>query len=107
MRRALFCMLLVAGVASGASPALSIERHQIDHLACAQIQAILAREGAAILRYRSTRNPTLPVYDRYVASARFCAFGEYAAPASVPSKDRKSCPVRICAEIEFDVIERD
>nr|HMQ58374.1 hypothetical protein [Rhizobiaceae bacterium] len=64
-------------------------------------------EGAAILRYRSKRDPSLPLYDRYVANSAYCSFGEYAAPAIVPSADQKSCRLRKCERIEFDFPEPD
>ena len=57
-------LVLTSLVALAATPAAAIARYQSEALDCGQAQAILEREGAAIFRYRSKRNPSLTLYDR-------------------------------------------
>jgi len=82
--------------------AQAISRYDPTRMSCGQVRSTIDRDGAAILRYRSPRNPSLTLYDRYVSDERFCERGEYAVPAFVPSADRKSCPVRNCKVIDPD-----
>lgn len=67
---------------------------------CDAVQSIIAQNGAAILRYNSTRRPDLPLYDRYVADVRFCVFGERTKREYVPTRDVPSCPVLSCIRPE-------
>ena len=60
----------------------------------------VANEGAVILRYRSPRG--LPLYDRYVASVRFCEQGDVRRRAFVPSADRQSCQVYKCKRPDYE-----
>lgn len=83
-------LLLVAADAS------AISRHNIAGMTCAKVQAVVQSEGAAILNYRSARNPALPLYDRFVSDRSYCGPAEIANRTSVPTADRKSCPVRNC-----------
>ncbi len=83
-----------------ATSAYAISRHDIGSWSCQRVQATLAREGAAILRYRSARNPSLTLYDRYVQDGRYCDFGQVPKLTSVPTTDSRSCPVRKCIEYE-------
>lgn len=82
------------------APAHAISRYNSQGMSCGQVQAAVQREGAVILRYRSTRNPSLTLYDRYVSGGRFCSVGEVAVGSSVPTKDNPSCYVLKC--ISFD-----
>jgi hypothetical protein len=94
--------LLALGLCLISANAQAIARHDPTGMGCAEVQATLAREGAAILRYQSTRTPGLPLYDRYVSDDRFCERGEVAFPATVPAADTKSCPVRVCKVLDLD-----
>lgn len=87
---AALAMTLIAGEAS------AISRYQTMRMSCDDVRATLRDEGAAILRWRSKRNPTLPVYGKYVSDGRFCEMGEVATFASVPTADDNSCDVRKC-----------
>lgn len=78
------------------APAHAISRYNSQNMSCGKVQAAVQREGAVILRYRSTRNPSLTLYDRYVSGGRYCAVGEVAVGASVPTKDDRSCYVLKC-----------
>jgi len=83
--------------------AQAVSRYDPTRMGCAEVRATIDGEGAVILRYRSPRNPSLPIFDRYVSHAGYCKFDEWAAPAYVPSADRASCPVRKCERLEpFD-----
>ena len=83
-------------------PTLAINRYNVTTMTCAAIQQTVQREGAAILRWQSKRVAGLPLYNRYVRHGGFCEPGQYARSAYVPSKDRKSCRVKECADYSFD-----
>lgn len=90
------CLSLVA------LEAQAISRYNSTNMSCAEVQARVREEGAAILRYRSTRDPSLPLYGRYVSDRRFCSLEEVTETAFVPAADRRSCPVRKCVQVETD-----
>jgi hypothetical protein len=94
------CLLLVAAEAQAAS------RYDPTRMSCDRVQATIARQGAVILRYQSTRVPGLPLYDRYVRDERFCNAGEVRSRAYVPSADTKSCAVYVCKRPDFDHFRR-
>lgn len=83
-----------------AGPALAISRYETMSLGCREVQTTLQKEGAAILRWRSPRDPSLPIYGRYVSDARFCSSDEVSEFATVPTADRRACPVRKCIVVE-------
>lgn len=83
-------------------PSHAINRYNVMAMTCAAIQQAVKNEGAAILRWESKRTPGLPIYDRYVRNSGFCEPSEYAKNAYVPSKDRKNCRVKECADADFD-----
>lgn len=85
-------------LAAIALPAQAISRYNSTQMSCAQAHARISQEGAVILRYRSARNPSLPLYDRYVQDARWCEPGEYAKLEVVPTSDTNRCPVLRCME---------
>lgn len=80
----------------------AISRYESTSMSCRSAQEAVAREGAVILRYPGTTDPSLTRYDRYVAHGGYCTHGEYAETAFVPTQDRESCPVRRCATPNFD-----
>ena len=95
-------ILSVIVAATVTTPAAAISRYETARLSCDQAQSRIANEGAVILRYRSERNPSLPLYDRYVAHGGFCEPNEYAANAYVPTADTKSCFVLVCKSRVFN-----
>ena len=99
-------ILLALGLCLISAEAQAISRYDPTSMNCAKVQATLAREGAVILRYQSTRTPGLPLYNRYVGSERFCERGEAFYPAYVPTADMKSCPVHICKTMDLDDNDR-
>jgi len=90
------CLTLVAAEAQ------AISRYDPTHMSCGKVQSTIARQGAVILRYQSTRVPGLPLYDRYVQSQQFCTMGEVRTRAYVPSADTSSCPVYNCKRPDND-----
>ena len=90
LRILLACPLLLVSFAASADPA-----YTITNMSCAKVQAAVQASGSAILHYRSKRNPSLPLYGRYVSDRRYCHSGEIITFASVPAAD-KSCTVRKC-----------
>lgn len=81
--------------------AQAISRYHSTGMSCAEIQNVVGDEGAVILRWKS---PTSGVqrYDRFVRNDGFCASGEEASIATVPTADARSCPVYNCKRIERD-----
>lgn len=88
----LIAATLLTSTASG--PALAISRYNSTGMTCESVQRTIAREGAAIFRYKGRTGATL--YDRYVADERFCAGGEFAKSGTIPTRDTSACPVRHC-----------
>ncbi|WP_353645013.1 hypothetical protein [Mesorhizobium sp. WSM2239] len=84
-----------------AGEAHAISRYTTTSMDCAEIKAALQSEGAAILQWRSTRNPGLPLYGRYVANRRYCQPEQVAETAFVPSRGGTSCLVRKCVTIDL------
>ena len=74
--RTMKTVLLAACLTLVAAEAQAISRYDATRMSCGKVQATIAREGAVILRYQSTRVPGLPLYDRYVQSQQFCNMGE-------------------------------
>ncbi|MBX3598515.1 MAG: hypothetical protein KF874_13170 [Rhizobiaceae bacterium] len=96
---------LITGVALGlllAGPAHAISRYQTMSMSCAQVQAALKRDGAAILRWQSKRTPGLPLYGRYVSDQRFCEFGQVIDLDTVPTADNPACTVRQCIQADVE-----
>lgn len=91
-------IILALCITTVSFPALAIQRYNVQTMSCASVQAAVNRDGAAILRYRSARNPSLPLYDRYVRNSRYCDYQQYAKPSFVPTRDNKQCRVRKCAD---------
>jgi len=96
----------VAAVAIGSllltGEASAVSRYVSTSMNCAQVQATLREEGAAILQYRSPRNPSLLLFGRYVSDRRFCQMDEVTESVSIPAADTKACAVRQCRLVEFD-----
>lgn len=100
-------IILALCITCTAFPALAIKRYNILSMSCSEVQNVVNRDGAAILRYHSARNPSLPLYDRYVRNRNYCDPGQYAERVSVPTKDKKHCRVRKCSDIDYDDIFGD
>ena len=83
---------LVAFEASGFDP-LRHRQHDLRG-----VQALVKTDGSAILRYHSTRNFSLPLYDTYVNGQQSCKNDAVALRTGVPTTDKKYCPVYKCVE---------
>ena len=83
-----------------AQPALAISRYNTTQLTCDQVRQRVISEGAAILRYPSTRVKNMTLYDRYVTRTALCDPHEYAERAYVPTKDTARCPVLNCQDYD-------
>jgi hypothetical protein len=67
------------------------------NMICAQARAIVASQGAVMLR----TGPT--TYDRYVRASSFCALGETMHPAWVRTADAAQCPVGgVCRPVDLE-----
>ena len=98
MKRAILtlCIVMVS------FPALAINRYNVTTMTCQTVQQTVQRDGAAILRWTSKRNPGLPLYDRFVRNRLYCGYNEYPEVSFVPSRDKQNCPVRKCTSKDFD-----
>lgn len=86
------------------TPAHAIERLQAGSYSCSQLQSAVRQQGAVVIRYPSSRTPGLTLYDRYVASQRYCARGEVLEKASVPARDTASCRLSFCETRRDDLL---
>ncbi|MDA4844364.1 hypothetical protein [Hoeflea poritis] len=95
-------IVLALCIASVSFPALAINRYDVQTMSCAAVQQAVDRDGAAILRWQSKRNPSLPIYDRYVRNTLFCDKGKVPKRAYVPTRDTSQCQVKRCVDGTFD-----
>ncbi len=94
--------LLVLFLAVGSIPSHAISRYDIVSMRCSEVQSVVARDGAAILRYPSAKGSGMTLYDRFVADSNYCDPGDYAKPAFVPTRDNASCVVHNCQPVGDD-----
>lgn len=95
-------LLATLSLLIAAAPAGAISRYNAWTMSCAQAKSIVRSEGAVILRFRSTMNPSIPRYARFVNDNSFCTPGELALVSYIPTTDVKSCPVLECQTVDFD-----
>lgn len=95
-------LLIALAATTLAAPAHAISRYNSQSMTCDAVRSVVHREGAVILRYRSARNPSLPLYDRYVANGRYCSVGEVAVRDWVPTSDARRCPVAKCESANYE-----
>jgi hypothetical protein len=98
MRIVLACLALL----TAAAPAGAISRYNAWTMSCAEAKDLIRAEGAVILRFRSTFNPSVPRFGRFVEHDGYCTTAEYAGYSYIPTADAKSCPVRECKTIEHE-----
>lgn len=94
--RAIAVSALVLAMATTTASAIS--RHNSTSLTCDRIQSIINSEGAAIMRYKSPRNPSLTLFDRYVSNGAFCDTEKYPILATIPAADTNRCLVFRCVD---------
>lgn len=95
-------VVLTACIVLVSVPALAIERYNVQTMSCSAVQQAVDRDGAAILRWQSERNPQLTLYDRFVRNALFCDRNKFPKRAYVPTSNRASCPVKKCVDSTID-----
>lgn len=95
---------LLASIAlmMAAMPAGAISRYNAWTMGCDQARSTVVSEGAVIMNFKSTMNPSIPRYGRFVADNSFCASGERAEVTYIPTADTKSCPVLECHIYDLD-----
>ena len=94
--------IIVTALLLAAVPSHAISRYTSTSMGCAEVRATIWADGAAIMRYNSTRNPRLPLYNRYVRNDLFCGHDEYAKTVFIPAADTRQCPVYECEKVEID-----
>lgn len=95
--RLLLSALLLAALVGEAS---AISRYHTSRLTCDEARGRVAEEGVVILRWQSRRDPTLPLYNRFVRNGSYCQLGEAATRRAIPTSDRENCPVLECKVID-------
>jgi hypothetical protein len=98
--------LIAAGILLIASEAQAISRYQTLRMGCEEVQDVVRQEGAVILRWHSFRDPSLPLYGRYVSDRRFCDLGEVTKFESVPTADHRYCTVKQCVRPDIEDYRR-
>lgn len=89
-------LVLAMLAASMSTAAFAAPTYNPTKMSCDAVQDTIRQHGSVMLRYTSSRVKNLPLYDIYVRSSNFCRQGEVAVQASVPTADRKNCPVSNC-----------
>ncbi|MBB5575720.1 MULTISPECIES: hypothetical protein [Rhizobium] len=90
-------IVLAAFAVFAASPVAAIQRLQTATRSCAEVQSFVQANRAVILQYPSTRGSGGLLYDRAVANSDVCLGNGFGERSSVPSKDKRNCPIWICA----------
>jgi hypothetical protein len=96
-------LLILMALGVSVSPAAAAQRYDISTMSCAEVQAVLEREGEAILGTPSKSILGLSRYDRYVRDRKFCTAGEVLRRTGVPTSDQKFCPANKCVESDIFV----
>lgn len=91
--KALFVALPIVIIATSVH---AVPKYTSSRMKCEAVQATVREHGRVILTYPSQRLKGQRLYDTYVANGRFCRPGEVIKTATVPSADRRNCPVRQC-----------
>ncbi|SCW71109.1 hypothetical protein SAMN02927900_04067 [Rhizobium mongolense subsp. loessense] len=88
--------LILFALMFAVEPSFAIERLNAGSTTCAAAQRIIARDGAAILRYPSETVPGMTLYKRYVRNKAQCDSDDEAAPTSVKTADEPRCRLARC-----------
>ncbi|WP_274627474.1 hypothetical protein [Arvimicrobium flavum] len=91
LTKAAFTTLVLVVVSSEAS---AIERYTSTSMTCARLQAVIKRDGAAIVRF--TGSAGVPIYGKAVRNQSYCDLGEAMQSRSIPTSDTRSCRVYRC-----------
>ncbi|MBB6486129.1 hypothetical protein GGD46_003424 [Rhizobium lusitanum] len=94
MWKAAFFIMMNIGLAA---PAMAIERYDTRSHSCEDVQALLARDKQAILRFTS-RDGRTTMYDRYVATSAQCGPGLYGVRVTIPASNGM-CQVVSCRSL--------
>jgi len=92
MRYRTFSILAVAFLGGRAA---AVDRVESLAEPCDFIQQRIKSDGDLVVRYPSTRQPGLILYDRYVENLNQCSSDEQLVSATVPSRDGM-CDLRAC-----------
>jgi hypothetical protein len=92
--------LLAGAFSLLAADASAISRYSAGNMSCSEVQAVIRKDGAAIIQHRS-RTGAVPLYGRYVSGREFCGYDEIVETSYVTSADDLTCPVQACVENEY------
>lgn len=85
--------LFLAVIALILADSASAGRPSTLGMTCAEARGIVASRGAVVM---STGPHT---FNRFVVSRSFCTLGEYAQPATAPTRDTPHCPLGYTCEL--------
>jgi hypothetical protein len=102
VRTSIATMSATLALLIAAAPASAISRYNAWTMSCEEARGHVREEGAVILRFRSTFNPSIPRYGRFVDHQGFCAASEFADTVFIPTADTRSCALRECILHDFD-----
>ena len=81
-----------------ATESFAVSRYEVGNKSCHELRAIVGRDGAAILRWRSQRTG-ITLYERFVRDMSYCPADQITDTISVPTADG-NCSLPKCVELE-------
>ena len=106
MRLVQFAIISALISISHVDPSNAISRYNANSLSCQQLNVRIAREGAAIIRYRSRYQSGLRLFDRFVRNGSFCQPDEIAKRKTIPTAGGRMCSLRYCKSKEYFLEKR-
>ncbi|RLQ88297.1 hypothetical protein [Notoacmeibacter ruber] len=100
MRKLPLTIIVFGLMATASAAAPGDPRINVDGMSCREVRNVVARTGAAILRYSSRQSDRI-LYDRFVADDHFCQPGELAIGETVFRREGK------CRLLTCQIPERD
>lgn len=92
-------IVLVAVASLCASNAMALPRYNAEAMTCSAVHDKIAKDGAVVLQYPSSKVNGVDDYNRYVSSAAGCMEWGTTSKASVPTSDDPHCKVQYCSAI--------
>lgn len=89
-------LFVFAAVALIASNAMAMSEYDSKSMSCPEIQQ-KAKQGSIVLRYPSSTEPDVTLYNRTVSNSMSCLGQGAMASANVPSADGKPCKIKTCS----------
>ena len=97
MKRILLPVLFATLIPASAE---AISRYNASTMSCARVQSLVASQGEVLFDYRSQNDPSILLFDRFVAHGGSCPKGQYAGAAFIPAADNPHCPLQRCVDLK-------